>query len=116
VPRVADAVISYMLALPGNGGRLVDQSAVGETNDGILNDIRGRHIALEVFSNQECKIGDLEEGAVAAGTGTIAFGWNGGIGSASRRLPASLGGYTVGVLCRGREPLNPAFSRWRLTG
>jgi D-aminopeptidase len=73
---------------------------VGETNDGFLNDIRGRHISPEdVFSAiQNAKGGPVEEGAVGAGTGTVAFGWKGGIGTASRRVPASLGGYTVGVL------------------
>jgi D-aminopeptidase len=100
VPRVADAVISYMLALPGNEDVLSINPLVGETNDGLLNDIRGRHITPEdVFSAiKNAKSGPVAEGAVGAGTGTIAFGWKGGIGTASRRLPASLGGYTVGVL------------------
>jgi D-aminopeptidase len=100
VPRVADAVISYMLALPGNEDVLSINPVVGETNDGDLNDIRGRHISPdEVFAAiKNAKVGPVEEGAVGAGTGTRAFGWKGGIGTASRRLPASLGGYTVGVL------------------
>ena len=100
VPRVADATISYMLALPGNENVLSINPVVGETNDGYLNDIRGRHISPEdVFAAiKNAKVGPVEEGAVGAGTGTIAFGWKGGIGTASRRLPASLGGYTVGVL------------------
>ena len=100
VPRVADAVISYMLALPGNEDVLSINPVVGETNDGYLNDIRGRHIAPEdVFAAiKNAKSGPVEEGAVGAGTGTVAFGWKGGIGTASRRLPTSLGGYTVGVL------------------
>jgi D-aminopeptidase len=100
VPRVADALISYMLALPGNEDVRSINPVVGETNDGLLNDIRGRHIAPEdVFAAiKNAKAGPVEEGAVGAGTGTIAFGWKGGIGTASRRLPASLGGYTVGVL------------------
>jgi D-aminopeptidase len=65
-----------------------------------LNDIRGRHITPEdVFSAiKSAKPGPVEEGAVGAGSGTVCFGWKGGIGSASRRLPARLGGYTVGVL------------------
>ena len=73
---------------------------VGETNDGYLNDIRGRHITPEdVFAAiKNAKGGPVEEGDVGAGTGTIAFGWKGGIGTASRRLPQKLGGYTVGVL------------------
>src|SRR5580704_7482478 len=100
VPRVADALISYMLALPGNEDVLSINAVVGETNDGYLNDIRGRHITPEdVFAAvKSAKGGPVEEGAVGAGTGTVAFGWKGGIGTSSRRLPASLGGYTAGVL------------------
>ncbi|MGO9946247.1 MAG: P1 family peptidase [Steroidobacteraceae bacterium] len=100
VPRVADAVISYMLALPGNEDVLSINPVVGETNDGYLNDIRGRHITPDdVFSAiKGAKGGAVEEGDVGAGTGTVVFGWKGGIGTASRRLPAVLDGYTVGVL------------------
>ena len=100
VPRVADALISYMLALPGNEDVLSINPVVGETNDGYLNDIRGRHISPEdaVAAVKNAKGGPVEEGDVGAGTGTVVFGWKGGIGTASRRLPASLGGYTVGVL------------------
>jgi len=100
VPRVADAVIRYMMALPGNEDVLSINPVVGETNDGYLNDIRGLHITPEdVFAAiKGAKGGQVEEGAVGAGTGTIAFGWKGGIGTASRKLPESLGGYTVGVL------------------
>ena len=100
VPRVADAVISYMLALPGNEDVLSINPVVGETNDGYLNDIRGRHITPDdVFAAiRNAKSGPVEEGAVGAGTGTVAFGWKGGIGTASRKLPQNLGGYTVGVL------------------
>jgi D-aminopeptidase len=100
VPRVADALTSYVLTLPGNENVLSVNPVVGETNDGYLNDIRGRHItADDVFAAiQNAKSGPVEEGAVGAGTGTVAFGWKGGIGTSSRRLPAHLGGYTVGVL------------------
>ena len=100
VPRVADAVISYMLALPGNEDVLSINPVVGETNDGYLSDIRGRRITADdvIAALKDAKGGAVEEGAVGAGTGTIAFGWKGGIGTASRRLPASIGGYTVGVL------------------
>jgi D-aminopeptidase len=100
VPRVADALIDYMLALPGNEDVLSINPLVGETNDGYLNDIRGRHITREdVFAAiKNAHAGAVEEGSVGAGTATVAFGWKGGIGTASRRLPASLGGYTVGVL------------------
>ena len=100
VPRVADALISYMLQLPGNEEVLSINPVVGETNDGYLNEIRGRHITPEdVFAAlKNARGGPVEEGAVGAGTGTVAFGWKGGIGTASRRLPAGVGGYTVGVL------------------
>lgn len=100
VPRVADAVIDYMLALPGNEDVQSINPLVGETNDGYLNDIRGRHISRDdVFAAiKSARSGPVEEGAVGAGTGTVAFGWKGGIGTASRKLPQNLGGYTVGVL------------------
>ena len=100
VPRVADATIDYMLALPGNESVQSINPLVGETNDGYLNDIRGRHVGRdEVFSAiKNARGGAVEEGAVGAGTGTVAFGFKGGIGTSSRKLPASLGGYTVGVL------------------
>ncbi|HWO02838.1 MAG TPA: P1 family peptidase [Blastocatellia bacterium] len=100
VPRVADAVIDYMLALPGNEEVQSINPLVGETNDGYLNDIRGRHITATDVINaiKKAKGGEIEEGAIGAGTGTIAFGFKGGIGTSSRKLPSSLGGYTVGVL------------------
>ncbi|MFZ2083089.1 MAG: P1 family peptidase [Candidatus Sulfotelmatobacter sp.] len=100
VPRVADALTSYMLALPGNEDVLSINPLVGETNDGYLSDIRGRQIRPEdVFAAMKnAKGGPVEEGAVGAGTGTVVFGFKGGIGTSSRRLPPKLGGYTVGVL------------------
>src|SRR6202451_1201681 len=100
VPRVADALISYMLALPGNEYVRSINPVVGETNDGYLSDIRGRHITPEdVFGAiKNANSGPGEEGAVGAGTGTVVFGFKGGIGTSSRRLPPKLGGYTVGVL------------------
>ena len=100
VPRVADALMTYMLNLPGNEEVRSVNPLVGETNDGYLNDGRGRHITPEDVFNaiRNAKEGPVEEGAVGAGTGTIAFGFKGGIGTASRKLPASMGGYTVGVL------------------
>ena len=100
VPRVADAVTTYILTLPGNENVLSVNPVVGETNDGYLNDIRGRHItADDVFAAiKKAKNGPVEEGNVGAGTGTVAFGWKGGIGTSSRKLPQNLGGYTVGVL------------------
>src|SRR5438132_13478077 len=100
VPRVADDLIDYMLALPGNEDVESINPLVGETNDGYLNDIRGRHITREdVFAAiKNAKSGPVEEGSVGAGAGTVAFGFKGGIGTSSRRLPPKLGGYTVGVL------------------
>jgi D-aminopeptidase len=100
VPRVSDALVSYMLALPGNEDVLSINPVVGETNDGYLSDIRGRQIMPEdVFGAiKNAKSGPVEEGAVGAGTGTVVFGFKGGIGTSSRRVPAKLGGYTVGVL------------------
>ncbi|HEY5883391.1 MAG TPA: P1 family peptidase [Pyrinomonadaceae bacterium] len=100
VPRVADALLDHMLSLPGNEAVQSVNAIVAETNDGFLNDIRGRHITRDdVFSAiKNAKGGDVEEGSVGAGTGTVAFGFKGGIGTASRKLPPKLGGYTVGVL------------------
>src|SRR5689334_1522588 len=100
VPRVADYLIDYMLALPGNEQVQSINPLVAETNDGYLNDIRGRHISRDdVFAAiKGAKSGAVEEGSVGAGTGTVAFGFKGGIGTSSRRLPARLGGFTVGVL------------------
>ena len=98
--KASDALITYMFQLPGNENVLSINPVVGETNDGYLSDIRARPIsANDVFSAiHDAKEGPVEEGVVGAGTGTIAFSWKGGIGTSSRRLPASLGGYTVGVL------------------
>jgi len=95
--RVADALVDYMLALPGNEKVQSINPLVGETNDGQLNDIRGRHVGRdEVFSAiRNAKTGAVEEGSVGAGTGTVAFGFKGGIGTSSRRTAA---GYTVGAL------------------
>jgi D-aminopeptidase len=95
--RVADALVDYMLALPGNENVQSINPVVGETNDGRLNDIRGRHVGREevLAAIRAAKTGAIEEGAVGAGTGTVAFGFKGGIGTSSRKLP---GEYTLGVL------------------
>jgi len=100
VPQVADAGTTYILTLPGNEDVVSVNPVVGETNDGYLNDIRGRHVTAEnVFAAiKTAKAGPVEEGNVGAGTGTVAFGWKGGIGTSSRKLPQTLGGYSVGVL------------------
>lgn len=100
VPTAADAVIDYILSLPGNEEVFSVNSVVGETNDGWLNDIRGKHVTkahvIEAIKNAHS--GPVEEGSVGAGTGTICYGFKGGIGTSSRVLPATRGGYTVGVL------------------
>jgi D-aminopeptidase len=95
--RVADAVVDYMLALPGNETVQSINPVVAETNDGWLNDIRGRHVGREevLAAIRNAKSGAVEEGSVGAGTGTAALGFKGGIGTASRKLR---GGYTVGAL------------------
>lgn len=100
VPLVADAVVEYVLSQKGNEGVCSVNPVVGETNDGWLNDIRGRHVKKEhVFKAiKGAKSGPVEEGCVGAGTGTICFGFKGGIGTSSRVLPKSRGGYMVGVL------------------
>src|ERR1044071_4056399 len=100
VPRVADALIDYMLALPGNEDVQSINPLVGETNDGYLNDIRSRPVTRDDVLNaiKTAKSGAVDEGTVGAGTGTVAFGWKGGIGTSSRRLPTTLGGWTLGAL------------------
>ncbi|HWW75594.1 MAG TPA: P1 family peptidase, partial [Pyrinomonadaceae bacterium] len=100
VPRVADALVEWMLGLPGNEDVRSVNALVAETNDGQLNDIRGRHVGREeVFAAlKAAKGGEVEEGSIGAGTGTVAFGFKGGIGTASRVVPQKYGGYTVGVL------------------
>ena len=98
--KAADAMVEWLLRQPGMEEVRSINPVVGETNDGFLNDIRARPIRAEhvIRALGSASDGPVEEGAVGAGTGTVAFGWKGGIGTSSRRLPASLGGYTVGVL------------------
>lgn len=100
VPRTADFLIDHMLAIPGNESVQSINPLVAETNDGFLNDIRSRPIGRDdVFGAiKSAASGTVAEGSVGAGTGTVAFGWKGGIGTSSRQLSESLGGYTVGVL------------------
>ena len=100
VPRAADAVLTWLLSLPGNEDVRSANPVVGETNDGFLNNIRARPIAeADVLSAiRAASDGPVAEGAVGAGRGTVAFGWKGGIGTSSRKLPAQFGGWTVGVL------------------
>jgi D-aminopeptidase len=95
-----DAVVRYTITRPGNDNVRSVNALVGETNDGGLNDIRGGHVTRDhvLAAITGAASGPVDEGSVGAGTGTQAFGWKGGIGTASRRLPASMGGYTLGVL------------------
>jgi D-aminopeptidase len=98
--EAANAIVTHLMGLPENGEVRSMNPVVGETNDGYLNDIRGRHVkeshVLEAI--RIAKSGPVQEGVVGAGTGTVAFGWKGGIGTSSRKLPEKLGGYTLGVL------------------
>ncbi|MCB9041648.1 MAG: P1 family peptidase [Lewinellaceae bacterium] len=100
VPTAADALIDYTLAQEENAEVRSVNPVVGETNDGALNDIRGRHVKKEhvLSAITSASSGPVAEGNVGAGTGTICFGFKGGIGTASRKLPQDDGGYTVGVL------------------
>jgi D-aminopeptidase len=95
-----DAVVGYTLGLDGNGQVQSVNALVGETNDGALNDIRGRHVTREhvLAAIRAARGGAVEEGSVGAGTGTRCYGWKGGIGTASRELPERYGGYRLGVL------------------
>ena len=98
--KAADAMAEWMLAQPDMQQVRSLNVVVGETNDGGLNDIRARPITAGAVRNalESAKSGPVQEGSVGAGTGTVAFGWKGGIGTSSRKLPDSLGGWTVGVL------------------
>lgn len=100
VPTVADALIDWTINQKGNENVRSVNPVVGETNDGYLNDIRGRHVKKEhvLQALTKAKTGAVEEGNVGAGTGTVCFNFKGGIGTSSRKLPEKLGGYTVGVL------------------
>lgn len=100
VPAASEALITYTLSQEENREVGSVNSVVGETNDGWLNDIRGRHVTPEhvLRAIAEAKVGEVAEGNVGAGTGTICFGYKGGIGTASRVIPERLGGFTVGVL------------------
>src|SRR3954467_9384996 len=103
VGTAMDAVVRWTTAQAGNENVRSVNALVGETNDGTLNDIRGQHVTREhvIAAITSAKTGPVEEGAVGAGTGTVAFGWKGGIGTSSRTVsigPASNDTWTVGVL------------------
>jgi D-aminopeptidase len=101
VPTAADALIDYVLSI-GDNKKYVKSinPIVGETNDGSLNDIQGRYLTKEnvIEAINNAASGSIEEGSVGAGTGTVCFGYKGGIGTSSRVLPKEKGGYTIGVL------------------
>ncbi len=124
----ADALIDYMLHLPGNETVRSINPVVAECNDGWLNNIRKRVVRAShvVEAIRRARTGPVEEGAVGAGTGMMALGWKGGIGTASRKLPVALGGWTVGVLVLANYggmlvvdgvPVNQSWGRipWRET-
>ena len=95
-----EGVVRYTLMQPGNEQERSVNAVVGETNDGRLNDICGMHITPQMVIDaiNNAHGGPVEQGCVGAGTGTICFGFKGGIGTSSRVLPETLGGYTIGVL------------------
>lgn len=100
VPTAANSLIDYTFSFEENNDVRSVNPVVGETNDGYLNDIRGRHVSKEdvLHAIQNASDGEVKEGNVGAGTGTVAFGYKGGIGTSSRLIPEKAGGYTVGVL------------------
>lgn len=100
VGTAMQAVVEYTLGQKGNESVRSVNALVGETNDGRLNDIRGMHVKREhvLDAIRNASDGAVAEGPVGAGTGTVCFGWKGGIGTSSRVLPKTQGGYTIGVL------------------
>ena len=100
VPRASEALIDYTFSISENSNVQSVNPVVGETNDGYLNDIRGRHVSREdvLEAIHSAKSGPVEEGVVGAGTGTTCYSFKGGIGTSSRKLPGNLGAYTIGVL------------------
>jgi D-aminopeptidase len=100
VGAAVDAVVRYTLDLAGNEQVRSVNAVVGETNDGGLNDIRGQHVTREhvIAAIRSAAPGPVAEGSVGAGTGTVCYGWKGGIGTASRRVERL--GCTVGVLAQ----------------
>jgi D-aminopeptidase len=100
VGTAVEALVAWTLAREGNGDVRSVNALAGETNDGGLNDIRGQHVTRDhvLAAIRAAVEGPVQEGSVGAGTGTQAFGWKGGIGTASRRLPPRFGGHTLGVL------------------
>jgi D-aminopeptidase len=125
VPTEADALIDYTFSFAANKNVRSVNPVVGETNDGYLNDIRGRHVSKAdvLDAIKSAHGGRIKQGDVGAGTGTSALGFKGGIGTASRKLPNSLGGYAVGVLVQtnfggvlrvGGAPIGKALGNYYL--
>ncbi|HVE79802.1 MAG TPA: P1 family peptidase [Gemmatimonadaceae bacterium] len=121
--RAADALVAWMLERPAMGDVRSINPVVGETNDGTLNAIRARPVSAAAVRQalEGARGGAVDQGSVGAGTGTVAFGWKGGIGTASRVLPPSLGGWTVGVLVQSNfggvlqvmgAPVGRELGRW----
>ena len=121
--RAADGLVEWLLARPGMEQVRSINPVVGETNDGRLNAIRSRPVTAAHVRHalESAASGPVAEGSVGAGTGTVAFGWKGGIGTSSRVLPASLGGWTVGVLVQSNfggvlqvlgAPVGRELGRW----
>jgi D-aminopeptidase len=122
-----EGVIAYTLAQPGNERVASVNALVGETNDGGLNDIRGMHVKREhvIAAIRNSHGGAVEEGSVGAGTGTMCYGWKGGIGTSSRTAGQRYGGYTVGVLVQtnfggiltmGGAPVGRELGRYSFAG
>ncbi len=127
VPRAAEAILDWVLDQPGNEREVSINPVVGETNDGRLNHIRRRVLTPEMIRHtiDKAVTGPVDEGTVGAGTGTMAFGWKGGIGTSSRLLPATLGGYSLGVLVQSNfggvlqilgQPVGQKLGRYYLEG
>ena len=123
----ADAIVEFVLNVPGNESVRSINPVVGETNDGTLNDIRGRHVTRDAVLQalERAEGGAIEEGSVGAGTGTICFGWKGGIGTSSRILTTQMSTYTIGVLVQTNfggtlqidgVPIGKEFGRFGLEG
>lgn len=100
VPRAAQAILDWTLAQAGNENAGSINPVVGETNDGVLNNIRKMAVTAEhvLRAIQGANSGSVSEGGVGAGTGTVCFGWKGGVGTSSRMLPKNLGGYVLGAI------------------
>jgi len=125
--KAADGMVEWMLAQPGMERVRSINPLVAETNDGGLNDIRARPVTADAVRRalESASTGPVTEGSVGAGTGTVAFGWKGGIGTSSRVLPGSLGGYSVGVLVQTNfggvlqvlgAPVGTALGRYSFQG